>query len=119
MLEIEPHGLNRDPVSHRAFILSKRDEILTDLVMQFPDYIKAWKAEKETPRTRFRMARFELLTRRFHPEKVEALFEKLTSAQTKVEAENNPLFLALDRYFATILKRTRFTGQLIRCVPWW
>ena len=46
MLEIEPHGLNRDPVSHRAFILSKRDEILTDLVMQFPDYIQVWKAEK-------------------------------------------------------------------------
>jgi hypothetical protein len=69
--------------------------------MQFPDYIKVWKAEKEVPRTRFRMAPFELLTRRFQPEKVEALFEKLTNAQTKVEAENNPLFLALDRFFAT------------------
>lgn len=101
ILEISPHDLNRDPVSHRAFILSKRDEILTDLVMQFPDYVKAWKAEKEAPRTRFRMAPFELLTRRFQPEKVDALFEKLTNAQTKVEAENNPLFLALDRFFAT------------------
>jgi len=101
ILEIAPHDLNRDPVSHRAFILSKRDEILTDLVMQFPDYIKAWKAEKDVPPTRFRMAPFELLARRFRPEKVEALFEKLTNAQTKVEAENNPLFLALDRFFAT------------------
>jgi hypothetical protein len=100
ILEIAPHDLNRDSVSHRAFILSKRNEILTDLVMQFPAYIMAWKAEKEVPRTRFRMAPFELLTRRFHPEKVEALFEKLTNAQTKVEAENNPIFLALDRFFA-------------------
>ncbi len=101
MLEIEPHGLNRDPASHRAFILSKRNEILTDLVMQFPSYIKAWREEKEIPYTRFRMAPFELLTRRFQPEKVQAVFEKLTRAQTKVEAENNPLFMALDRYFAT------------------
>jgi energy-coupling factor transporter ATP-binding protein EcfA2 len=101
ILEIEPHDLNRDPVSHRAFILRKRDEILTDLVMQFPDYIKAWKAEREVPQTRFRMAPFELLTRRFQPEQVEALFEKLTNAQRKVEAENNPLFVAIDRFFST------------------
>ena len=64
------------------------------------------------------MAPFELLTRRFHSERVEALFEKLTNAQTKVEAENNPLFLALDRFFAThpTVNEVRWTADEMRAM---
>jgi hypothetical protein len=115
ILEVAPHDLHRDPETHRGGILEKRNEILTDLVMRFPDYIKAWKTEKETPLTRFRMASFELLFRRFRPDKVDEVIEKLTSAQSKIETENNALFMVLDLYFASHdVEQVRWTADQLR-----
>jgi hypothetical protein len=115
ILEVAPHDLHRDPETHRAGILEKRNEILTDLIMRFPDYIKAWKSEKETPMTRFRMASFELLFRRFRPDKVDEVIQKLTNAQSKIETENNALFMALDVYFASHdVEQVRWTADQLR-----
>lgn len=91
-----------DPHEHRALILKRRNEILTDLVNLLPTYVKEWRAQKETPRTTFRMSSFELLVRRFIGQaRAAALFNKLSDAQEKIETENNSLIVTLDHYFRT------------------
>jgi hypothetical protein len=45
------------------------------------------------------------------------LVKKLTSAQAKIETENNPLFMALDRYFASHdVEEVRWTADQMRAM---
>lgn len=115
VLEIAEHEGHRFHDEHLANIRKRRDEILTDLVMRLPAYVKAWQDEKETPRTKFRFSAFELLVRRLNPEKAKVVFDKLSNAQKGAVMENNSLITALDHHFATYrvdtLKVT--AGQLI------
>ena len=61
------------------------------------------------------MSSFELLVRRFHPDKVDGLIKKLTSAQGKIETENNGLFMALDVYFASHdVEQVRWSADQLR-----
>jgi hypothetical protein len=115
VLEIAEHEWHRLHDEHLANIRKRRDEILTDLVMRLPQYVKAWREEKETPKTKFRFSAFELLVRRLDAEKAKVVFDKLSRAQKRVEMENNSLITALDHYFGTYrLDTLKVTaGQLI------